>query len=424
MKRYMLLMIIAIVMLTGCKKERKVKEPISLEDRTRMQFYWYGTDDISRMMLDLCEEFNYFQDKLYVTGTFSSNLEWQEFVERSIEDEDKMDLLQINPEWFGKMTKEDTESFLVDFNTFSSDLISLDSFSKEMLEYCMIDGKLVALPISYSVPLFYWNEAVFKKVKLKTPTNLEELLESGEALVEAIGENYYPLVMDEESRFLFLLTYLEQTYGKKWMENGEISFSVEELQAGLEILRELEDRHVIPKLEEFEGLSSVAESDNWMYAKYGGVYIWSMDESKYKKMISRSDEFRAGTEFDDMGKHKLKYYKIEKVVSILQKSEYINECATYLDFFFNSKEAAKHIATQHKLLASEKSMEFATKKKVYSKEITNLHKNLKEQEMHIFMDRNSQRKIEDFDQYLEVIKGLSSGKYNTKEAAEKMKEER
>lgn len=421
MKRYFLLLVVVMVIFTGCKKEEVELEPVSIEGKTRLQFYWYGSDDMSRMMININEQYNRSQDKVYMAGSFGVLLDWQEFIEDKIAHGDKMDVLQISPDWFDRMTTEDVDSFLLDLHSFSSDLLPLDNFPKDMLDYCTVDGKLAALPVSYSVPLFYWNEALFKKVKIKVPKNLEELLSSGEALIDAIGENYYPLVMDAESRFLFLITYLEQTYGKRWMEDGELTFTVEEIQSGLELLKELEDRHVMPRLEELEDLP-VLESNNWIYAKYGGVYIWSMDEYQYKKMLSRSDEFRAGVEFDYMGDYKLNFYKIEKVISILQQSENPNECLDYLNYIFHNKDAAENFAAQHRLLANQESMRLATKKKAFSKDTTKLHNKLEEAELHVFMDRNYREKSKDIDLYLEVIEGFSRGKYDAIEGAKRMKE--
>ena len=62
-----------------------------------------------------------------------------------------------------------------------------------MLDQCSVDGKLMAIPVSNTGCLFYWNKTTFDTVGCPIPTDLDSLMEAG-AKFKEYNEDYYPLV--------------------------------------------------------------------------------------------------------------------------------------------------------------------------------------------------------------------------------------
>lgn len=94
-----------------------------------------------------------------------------------------------------------------------SDVIDLTQFDQEVLDQCKADGKLMAVPISLTGRLFYWNKTTFDEIGCELPTDEASLLAAGEAF-KAYGDDYYPLALGEYDRAIFLVYYLESKYGK------------------------------------------------------------------------------------------------------------------------------------------------------------------------------------------------------------------
>ena len=59
--------------------------------------------------------------------------------------------------------------------------------------------------------------------------------------------------MMEYDRAIFLVYYLESVYGKPWVENGELQYTAQEIQAGMDFMTKLEEAHVIPTIATLQG---------------------------------------------------------------------------------------------------------------------------------------------------------------------------
>ncbi|OYO90905.1 hypothetical protein CG709_12985, partial [Lachnotalea glycerini] len=145
-------------------------------------------------------------------------------------------------------------SAFADLNQYSS-IIDLTQFDQSKLDLCTVADKLQAIPVSMTGRIFYWNKTTFEKAGISVPTSLEELKKAGETFKTVLGDEYYPLVVGEYDRMVLMVYYLESVYGKPWVENGELQYTAEEVQTGLEFIQSLEDDHVIPSAETVTGLS-------------------------------------------------------------------------------------------------------------------------------------------------------------------------
>lgn len=422
MKRYTLLILACILFLTSCSK--KEEPPIIIESKTKLSFYWQGNDTNNASILKVNNTFSGMQSKFYMTGVFGNweNPDFEQFITEQLKEGMQIDLVQMYPEWFERILKNQEEHLFIDLNSISSDILDLSPFPEEVKEYCTVNGELIGLPYVTSIPLFYWHTDVFKKTNVAIPTNLEELLASGEKMQEAISDAYYPLAMDKEGRILFLITYLEQTTGKKWTTIDDFPYNKEELKSALSLLKELETRHVMPTLEEMGDSFELAENDNWLFAKYGGVYTWSSTAETYKKMLQNSDSFRPGYDFESMGDHDLIYYQIDRLLSITKASSYKEEIATYLNYLLHDAEMVKVMGELVPIFASEKANQIGVKKNYFPKEIQKLHKELNKKELHLIKDVIKEDISEPYTGMVEIITGISNGTYGVEQASQKMME--
>lgn len=425
MKRYTLLMITCIILITSTSCKKKDEPLLLTEDKTKISFCWQGNDANNERILKVNNIFNRNQSELFTVGAFGNwePNDFENFVNEQIENGMPIDLVQSYSIWFERIIKNQEKHHFLDLNTIPSDLLDLSSFSEEIIEYCTINEELIGVPYTISVPLFYWNTTVFKKTKVDIPNNLEELLASGEKIQEAISDSYYPLAMDEKSRILFLTTYLEQSTGKKWCIGDNFPYTIEEVQSALSLLKEMETRHVIPTLNELAASEELATNDNWIYGKYGGIYTWSSSATTYEKMLANASSFRPDYEFANMGDYNLTYYQIDRLLSITKTSSLQQETATYLNFLLHDKQMVKIMGEIIPFFGNEEANNIGVKKKYFPKDIQKVHKRLQKNELHLITDYIKEETGEPYTIMIDIITGTSNETYDIEEASKKMVEE-
>ena len=114
--------------------------------------------------------------------------------------------------------------------------------------------------------IFYWNKTTYDQAGIETPKALADLRAAGKVFQEKLGDEYYPLAMNEYDRTIFMVYYLESKYGKAWVENNELQYSEDEIKDGLEFIQSLEADHVIPSIATIagDGAASFDKNPKWM----------------------------------------------------------------------------------------------------------------------------------------------------------------
>jgi oligogalacturonide transport system substrate-binding protein len=147
-------------------------------------------------------------------------------------DEDQTaDVMQVDWTWPGQNADQ-----FVDLNEYS-DVIDLEQFSQSALDACTVDGALLAVPMSVTGRIFYWNTCTFEQAGIDAPKTYEELLTAGNTFREVLGEEYYPLAMDAAARMNLMVSYLESTTGKAWVVDRQLQYSADEIKTGLEAMQ-------------------------------------------------------------------------------------------------------------------------------------------------------------------------------------------
>ena len=79
-------------------------------------------------------------------------------------DEDQTaDVMQVDWTWPGQNADQ-----FVDLNEYS-DVIDLEQFSQSALDACTVDGALLAVPMSVTGRIFYWNTCTFEQAGIDAP---------------------------------------------------------------------------------------------------------------------------------------------------------------------------------------------------------------------------------------------------------------
>lgn len=320
----------------------------SADGTVELVFSWWGGDSRHEATEKAIAAFMEKYPNIKVTPEYGAWTGWEEKQSLNILGGNAADVMQINWNWIESYSGNGTNfANLSDY----SDVLDLTQFPESSVELCKADGKLMAVPVALTGRLFYWNKTTFEEVGCEIPTDTESLLAAGEAF-KAYDENMYPLALGEYDRMIFMVYYLEEMYGKPWVENGEIQYTEEEIAGAMDFICQLEDAHVIPTNATLQGdmADSIDKNAKWIDGKYAGIFEWDSAASKFQKAIVEStnkpgQEFVIG-DFIDFGPHDGGFTKISMGLAVSATSNHPKEAAMLINFLLNETEGVEICATE------------------------------------------------------------------------------
>lgn len=334
----------------GEAKETKAEGDMTAAsgEQVEIKFSWWGGDTRHEATEKAIEAFMAKYPNIKVTPEYGAWTGWEEKQSLNILGGNAADVMQINWNWIESYSNNGTNfANLEDY----ADVLDLTQFPSEALELCKADGKLMSVPVAMTGRLFYWNKTTFDEIGCDIPTDLDSLLAAGAAF-KAYGEDYYPLAMQEYDRMIFLTYYLESVYNKAWVVDGQINYTPEEIQEGMEFINKLEDEHVIPTLATIHGdmADSLDKNAKWIDGKYAGIFEWDSAASKFQKAIVEStnkpnQEFVIG-EFIPFGEYQGGFTKISMGLSVAASSAHPKEAAMLINFLLNDPEGIEICSTE------------------------------------------------------------------------------
>lgn len=373
-----LVLVLALIFsLGGCSQGKKVSNEgeadkdvsevlaPNLSDPITIRFSWWGGDSRQKATLDAIDAFMVKYPNITVEAEYGAWDGWQENVATQLAGGTEPDLLQINWNWIYQFSPKGDKFY--NLNNFS-EIVSLKNYSKDLLDLMSVNGSLQGIPVGTTGRVFYWNEATYKKAGIATPTSFQEIIDAGETFKTVLGDEYYPLALGEYDRILMLMYYLHQTYGKEWVTDGKVNYSVEEVTKGLEWINMLEDKHVIPSLATIagDGADSLDKNTKWMDGFYGGIYEWDSSAAKFKGALSEGQSFVMGQFPKDLGKYNSGFTKISMGYAISAKSEHPAEAALLLEYLTSDPEGVEIIGLERGIVANTASTETLVSKGILS----------------------------------------------------------
>lgn len=354
----------------GAMAEINTKDPITI------RFNWWGGDSRHEKTLKAIEAFEAKYPNIKVEAEYEAFSGHEEKVSLALNAGAAADVIQLNMDWvFAYSPKGDT---FFDLNKVSN-IIDLSSYEDYDKEFYTVNGSLQALPIANTGRGFIWNKTTYDKVGAKIPTTLDELYEAGEKFAAYEDGSYYPFACADYVKVHLMIYYLQCKYGKDWIKDNELQYSKEEIQEGLEFIKSLEDKHVIPNSERLagEGTSELLETgESWINGHYGGAMCWDTNIDKYVEAVT-DGEIVVG-DMINMGEFHGGPLKASQVIAITSSSQHPAEAAALIQFLFGDEEGAtilgdsrgipcnknavKYVSTEGSLVAdmNKKLMEWST----------------------------------------------------------------
>lgn len=319
-----------------------------------LTFSWWGGDSRHEATQKAVEAFTA-ATGIEVTPTYSAWTGWEDKMSQYFASDSAFDVNQVNWNWLYSFVDAEGKSKFYDLNQVA-DVIDLTQFNENALAQCTINGELLAIPVSMTGRIFYWNKTTFEKAGLTVPKTLEELMAAGPVFAEKLGKDYYPMACGPYDKMILMVHYLESQYGKDWVVDGKVNYTVEEVTRGFEFIQSLEDAHVIPTAETLlgDGADSLDKNPKWMEGKYAGIFEWDSSASKFESALNDGQEFVVGDYFEDMGDYHGGFTKVSMAFVIANTAADKNAAAQLIEFLLNSEEGARIMKSERGIPLSAK----------------------------------------------------------------------
>lgn len=315
------------------------------KEQVTLRFSWWGGESRHNATLAAVEAFMEEYPWITVECEYQSWNGWTDKVATQLAGGTAPDLLQINWNWLYQFSTDGSK--FVDINEYK-DIITLDNWSAGNLDAMTVAGKLQGVPVSVSGKLPMYNKTTFDKAGIAVPTSFAELREAGKVFKEKLGDDYYPLAEEGYERMIWMVLYLQEKYGKEWIKDLEVNYTLEEVTEGMEWINSLEEDHVLPKIMviEGDGAENFLSNRKWMDGHYAGLTEYDSNVQEIADSLDEGQELVLGQFPTDLGPNPAGMSKVSMGLAITETSQHKEEAALLLEFLLNNETGIKLLGTE------------------------------------------------------------------------------
>lgn len=325
------------------------KDAATSTEPVTIRFSWWGGDSRHVATQAAVEAFMKKYPHITVECEYGAWDGWPEKCATQLNAGTAPDLMQVNWNWLYQFSSDGSK--FADLKTLG---VNLGNYPDKILEQCVVAGKQQGLPIGTTGKCFFWNKTTFDKAGIAIPKTIDELMAAGTTFKEKLGDQYYPLAMYQYERVIFMLYYLEAKYGKNWVEDGKVQYSVEEVKEGLDWLCSLEDAHVLPLIATLQGdgATILEKNTKWSNGTYAGFYEWDSANKKLMEALEPGQEFVLGDFITGIGSNEAGLTKISQCFAVTEASPNKEAAALLMDYLVNDPEGIEILSTERGMLAN------------------------------------------------------------------------
>lgn len=334
-------------MMLFCSCADSGTESYEHNNHTHISFSWWGKDGRHKYTTDAIEIFEEQNDDIFVYPRYA---EWASFKDRmdtKISSGDEADVMQINFSWLYEYTNEGYEFY--DLGKLA-DIININSFDANVLEYGMIDGKLLAIPISMNAQTVYINKTLFDKYSLPVPRTWEDYFSAAKVLKK---DGIYVLRLSKSSAWHLCIAYAEQATGKRLLdEKGRIGFDEKDFEVLFGFYKRMVDEGVTQIIDD-------RDRKDFEDGKAAGTVMWISDASYYVAPCRDKGNEIAIADYPVISGAKMYgwYAKPTSLYAISGTTDHPDEAAKLVEFLLSSQEMTKLRGLENGVPASKSALE-------------------------------------------------------------------
>lgn len=324
---------------------------------TKIYFSWWGKDVRNDYTVSAIAKFEKQNSSIDVVPEYSEWTGFQKRMDVEMAFHNEADVMQINFDWLNKYSP-DGEGFYDLYEL--SDIIALDNFTEEQLEYGVINGKLNGIPTSLNAETFYYNKTLYDQYGLEMPKTWEDLFNAAEVMS---ADGIYPLEINLKPMWLLTIAHSEQTTGRKFLtDDGKLAYNAEDIAGMLSFYKSLIDKKVSKPIDQIE-------KNDFKNGKTAGVVYWISDAEYYcMPVIKNGYNVQIGEYLTTEEQAKLYgwYAKPTSFYCIRNDTANPEVAAKLVDFLLNSEEMAEEQGLEKGIPLSKSTLEVLESKDMLS----------------------------------------------------------
>ncbi|MBT0569336.1 carbohydrate ABC transporter substrate-binding protein [Curvibacter sp. CHRR-16] len=313
------------------------------EDVT-LRFSWWGGGARHEATLKAIAAFEAKNPGIKIKGEYMGFFGYQERLSTQLAGGTEPDIMQINWAWIPSYSK--TGDGFLDLNKYKN-LLALNQFSDVDLKMGVVNGKLNALPASFTARMMMWNTAAFARAGLKMPATWEDLFAAGPVIKQKLGDKAYALDGEPYDIISLSHTYAHQKFGMPYVSPTQPKVAMSDA-AALEWVRaykKLISNNVavpLPIRVSLGGSEKPTEQmPDWVVGNWGGVYTWDSTLGQRASTLDKNQKLDVG-EFLTLpnAKNSGMFGRPSMVFAVSKRTKNGEAAAKFLNYFMTDPEAA------------------------------------------------------------------------------------
>ena len=145
-----------------------------------------------------------------------------------------------------------------------------------------------------------------------------------------------------------MVWYLQQKYGKEWVKDMEVQYTVDEVIDGLNFINSLEENHVEPSIATIQGdgAESFLSNPKWMDGHYAGVLEYDSAANNIVNSVNEGMEVVMGGYMTGAGNNGFGMSKVSQGFAITETSQHKEEAALLLEYLTSNENGVKLLTTE------------------------------------------------------------------------------
>lgn len=255
------------------------------------------------------------------------------------------DVMQINWAWLAMFSKRGNG--FTDLNGLAQHL-SLNEFTDDDLAYGRVQGKLNALPTSFSARILLWNQTAFQRAGLALPKTWDELFATGPYFRNKLGDAHYPLDGELYDMILLSQSHIQQKHGTPFVDptTPRVAMSPAAALEWVQTYKRIIAQHVatpLPLRASLGGAEKATEQQpDWVAGRWAGTYTWDSAIGLRNSTLAKGEKLAIGA-FPtlDNSQNSGLFGRPTVMYTVGRNSKQADLAAKLINFLLTDPEAAK-----------------------------------------------------------------------------------
>lgn len=335
-----------------------------------LRFGWWGGGERHEATLKAIKAFEAKNPGVTIKAEYGGWGGYPEKLTTQIAGGNEPDIMQINWAWISQFSK--TGDGFYDLK--KSKDVNLNDFVNEAWKSGMVNGKLNAVPVSYTARTYLWNKSMWDKAGLPLPKTWDDLLNAGKVFNDKLGKDHFPIDGQLYDRILLSHAYIYQKTGKPWIYPNQAKVALTEAEAldWVKFFNSLVSAHV-SATQQYRVSSGGGDSErpteqmpDWVNGKFAGNYTW---DSSYKPRMStpKGMNFDVGDFLTMPGAKNSGFFgRPAMMLAVSKNSKNPEVAAKFVGWLLNSADAAQILGTSRGAPMSKTQLDVLTKQNKFT----------------------------------------------------------